>query len=362
MENLSVVSLFSGAMGLDLGLELQGFETIAAAESDEHCRKTILTNRPAIKIFDDVRHVVGDVLPKNVTLVAGGPPCQPFSTAGKRLSFEFGRIVKEVMPRFFVMENVKGLTFAKAGNDSNGSALKMILDEFSAIGYKLIYHVLDAVNFGVPQFRERLIVVGTRDNEPIFMPAPTHFQTHQDKNYRWRTLGNAIQHLENSPGNFIEFSESRKKWLEMIGPGGNWKMLPKEFQREAIGNAVDSGGGKTGFLRRLTYSEPSPTLVTCPSQNSTLLCHPTKIRPLSISEYMAIQQFPENWKLAGKLADQYRQIGNAVPLGLGSAIGMMLKSVISKDATVDAKRVRGGQAKQSKKPVPQSDWLAAERE
>jgi DNA (cytosine-5)-methyltransferase 1 len=100
-----------------------------------------------------------------------------------------------------------------------------------------------------------------------------------------------------------------------------WKYLPEELQREALGKSYFSGGGKTGFLRRLAWDKPSCTLVTAPNMPATDICHPTERRPLSIEEYKRIQQFPDHWEVCGSLKDQYRQIGNAVPVGLGEAVG-----------------------------------------
>ena len=127
----------------------------------------------------------------------------------------------------------------------------------------------------------------------------------------------------------------------MVPEGGNWKDLPKDVVQEAMGGAFTSGGGKVGFYRRLSYSQPSPTVVTSPVQKATMMCHPTMDRPLSVAEYARIQQFPDNWKFMGTTVDKYRQIGNAVPVGLAKAIGEMLIAVANKDAEIVVKRTRG---------------------
>ena len=113
-------------------------------------------------------------------------------------------------------------------------------------------------------------------------------------------------------------------FLELLKEGENWRQLPPDKAKEALGKAYYLGGGKTGFLRRLSYSEPSPTLVTSPTMPATLLCHPNQLRPLSIEEYSRIQQFPDDWKFVGNLTSVYRQIGNAVPVGLGYAVGRQI--------------------------------------
>lgn len=143
------------------------------------------------------------------------------------------------------------------------------------------------------------------------------------------------------PGECAEFSESRLKYLKMVPEGGNWKSLPPEVLKDAMGGAYESGGGKVGFYRRLSYSQPSPTVVTSPIQKATMMCHPTKDRPLSVAEYARIQQFPDNWTLTGTTIDKYRQIGNAVPVGLAKAIGDAIVSVAEGTSTIQVKRVRG---------------------
>ena len=184
-------------------------------------------------------------------------------------------------------------------------------------------------------------MIGSRDNEPIFLPAPTHFHVHQNPDYRWRTLGDTIRDLENDAGDCAEFSEARLKYLRMVPEGGNWRNLPESVVEEAMGGAYHSGGGKVGFYRRLSYSQPSPTVVTSPVQKATMMCHPTKDRPLSVAEYARIQQFPDNWRFCGSVNDKYKQIGNAVPVGLARAIGEMLVSVDQNNAEVFVKRIRG---------------------
>ena len=115
----------------------------------------------------------------------------------------------------------------------------------------------------------------------------------------------------------------------MLGSGENWKNLPVEVQKEAMGKSFYSGGGKTGFLRRLAWNKPSPTLVTHPAMPATDLAHPVEDRPLSIQEYRSIQEFPKKWGLAGPLIQQYKQIGNAVPLGLGYAVGNSIYNLLN---------------------------------
>jgi len=373
--NYKVISLFSGAMGFDLGFEADGFDIAISQDIDPWCVKTAESNGHKC-IHGDIKSLLQkdpncDFLLKaaglardEVFAVIGGPPCQPFSTAGKRLStndprgslfMDFCHVVKTVKPRFFVMENVKGLISAAiqhrpllergttplSEDEVQGSAFKVILESFKKLGYKTVFNIVDAVHYGVPQFRERLIIIGSRDEEEIFLPVPTHFMRHQELSYQWRTLRSSIIDLENIPGPCANFSAERIAYLKHIPMGGNWRNLPEKMVQKAMGGAFESGGGKVGFFRRLDYNQPSPTLVTSPVQKATLLCHPTQHRPISVKEYMRIQQFPETWKIEGSLSDCYRQIGNAVPVGLGRAIAQTLKSVAEGTSVILTKRTRG---------------------
>ena len=350
-SNRDVISLFSGAMGLDIGLAKAGLNVVVGQDFDPACVATMRANGHRV-LSGDIREIdeadlldLAGLAQGEPFLVCGGPPCQPFSTAGKRLGIndprgslfmDFIRMIDYIRPRFFIMENVKGLMSAPlkhtplAERDKNdpaqqlGTVLDVILSEFNKLGYKTVYGVLDAVNYGVPQFRERFVLIGSRDNEDIFLPFPTHFQMHQDPKYRWRTL-----------------SKDRLAYLRLVPEGGNWRDLPEDIRKEAMGGAYESGGGKVGFYRRLSYSQPSPTLVTSPVQKATMMCHPTQNRPLSIREYARIQQFPDGWKFMGTNAAKYRQIGNAVPVGLALALGKAVLSVADQSAEIRTKRFRG---------------------
>ncbi len=360
MAEMRAISLFSGAMGLDIGLMKAGIKIEIGQDFDTDCVRTMAANGHK-GLLGDIKNVAPEMLLAETNmnvgepfLICGGPPCQPFSTAGKRMGIndprgslflDFVRMIDAIRPRFFVMENVKGLMSAplkdEEGKNTDTKVFDVILEEFKKLNYKTVYGVLDAVNYGVPQFRERFVLIGSRDNENIFLPVPTHFHVHQNNDCRWRTLGEVIGDLENENGECAAFSENRLKYLRMVPEGGNWKDLPEDMIEEAMGGAYRSGGGKVGFYRRLSYSQPSPTIVTIPVQKATMMCHPTKDRPLSVAEYARIQQFPDNWKFVGTTASKYKQIGNAVPVGLAQAIGEMLVAVAKQEHEVVVKRIRG---------------------
>lgn len=363
-----MISLFSGAMGLDIGLEKAGLNVVIGQDVDVTCVKTMRANGHNVMI-GDIRNIhpqqLLDLTGLSVGepfLICGGPPCQPFSTAGKRLGIndprgslfmDFIRMIDYIRPRFFVMENVKGiisspLKYVPVGKrDENdpeqklGTVLDVILMEFAKLGYKTVYGVLDAVNYDVPQFRERFVLIGSRDNEDIFLPIPTHFPIYQSEEYRWQTIRSVIEDLEFDYGECATLSKERLKFLKMVPEGGNWRDLPENIIPIAMGGAYNSGVGKVGFYRRLSYNQPSPTVVTSPVQKATMMCHPTQDRPLSVKEYVRIQQFPDDWIFTGTTAAKYRQIGNAVPVGLAEAIGKAVLSVANKTAFVQTKRFRG---------------------
>lgn len=364
------IGLFAGAFGLDLGMEQAGFHTVSVVEIDPDATKTIATNRPYLAqsaVPRDINQLSahslleegGRVLdlgrplrPGEVDLVTGGPPCQSFSTAGKRQSIgdprgslfmDFIRIVKEVQPRFFVMENVRGLLsapirhrpIAQRGADFlplepdevQGAALQVVLAEMKKLGYSVVYNLLEAADYGVPQNRQRVIFIGSRDSEPVTFPPPTHCSSGA-KLPKWRTLRSALAGLVDPKLEFIPYSESRLKYLKLLKAGQNWKYLPDELKPAAMGGAYKSGGGKVGFYRRLAWDKPSPTVTTSPHQKATDMCHPEELRPLSVRECARIQTFQDDWVFYGSCASKYRQIGNAVPVQLARAIGEHIYQLI----------------------------------
>jgi DNA (cytosine-5)-methyltransferase 1 len=348
------ISLFSGAMGLDLGLESAGLKNVGCLELDKWACKTIRKNKPELPLVeDDIRNWSGAKLLKEfgvqadgVQVICGGPPCPSFSTAGRRQSFDdprgevmfdFLRIVDEIRPPFFIMENVRGILSAAIKHvplsersaegktltlkEQKGSVLRLLKDEFEKMNYTVTVELVNAADYGVPQKRERVVFIGSRAGFQVAMPPPMFVSSGDLFTPRWRTLADALAGLHEDKPEITPFSESRKKYLRLLKEGQNWRNLPKEILPEAMGGAFESGGGKVGFYRRLSFNRPSPTVSTSPVQKSTCLCHPTELRPLSVREYGRIQQFPDDWIFEGSISEKYRQIGNAVPVGLGHQIG-----------------------------------------
>ncbi len=356
-ESLKVLSFFTGAMGLDLGLEEAGLETILACEFDKWSRATISKNKPDVPLLGDVwnctaesiRDAAGLTGDDDIDVIAGGPPCQAFSTAGNRRGFEdirgnvflhFIDLAMELKPKYLVLENVRGLLSAalkhrplnQRGGDNpplthaelSGGALVYIAEKIRANGYTVSFNLYNAANFGAPQTRERIILICSRDGEKVPYLMPIRSDNSKYGLPEWKTFREAVGDIQSIEHSHIQFPEDRLKYYRMLGPGEYWKHLPIELQKEALGNSYFSGGGKTGFLRRLSWDKPSPTLLTHPAMPATDLAHPVELRPLSIQEYKRIQEFPDSWTLQGPLLQQYKQVGNAVPIPLAKAVGLQL--------------------------------------
>ena len=353
---MRVLSFFSGAMGLDLGLESEGLETILTCEVERRCKETIALNRPDLPILGDIRDYDAAAVRKAaglgarepVDLIVGGPPCQAFSTAGKRLGLQDERgnvflhfidLIGTIRPRYAVLENVRGLLSAPlchrphnlrgegypplTQDELPGGALAFILSRLEEYGYTVSFNLYNAANFGAPQSRERVILMCHRGKGRIPYLKPTHSEVTELGLPKWKTFRDAVKGLRGKPEH-VKFSERRLTYYRMLGPGQYWRHLPAKLHREALGASFEAGGGKTGFFRRLAWDKPSPTLVTHPAMPATDLCHPEEDRPLSVQEYMAVQGFPPNWKLAGNTIDKYRMLGNAVPVALGAAVARAL--------------------------------------
>jgi DNA (cytosine-5)-methyltransferase 1 len=344
IPEIVALSFFSGAMGLDIGMKNGGIDALLACEFNKACRMTIAKNKPEIGLIGDITDFTAEEILKmakipegrKVDVIFGGPPCQAFSTAGNRKAFDDERgnvflkylsIISEIKPTYVVIENVRGLLstpfkYKDIEEPIKGGAMMIILDKLKEIGYTVSFNLYNAAYFGAPQIRERVVIIGKLGGGKVSYLQPTHNEEGTDGLKAWRTLRDAFD--DNLPKNvehhFIEFPEKRLKYYRILKEGQYWKDLPLDLQKEALGKSFYLGGGKTGFLRRLSYSRPSPTLVTNPTMPATDLAHPTEDRPLSVEEYKSIQEFPESWKVCGGILDQYKQIGNAVPVKLGEAI------------------------------------------
>ena len=321
----SILELFAGAGGLAIGLEKAGLKCVALNEIDKWACQTLRNNRPNWNVLEgDIKDFDFSKFKNSVDVVTGGFPCQAFSYAGKKLGlndargtlfYEFARVVQEVNPAICIGENVRGLLSHEKGKTLQG--MISILDE---IGYKVApVQVLKAINFRVPQKRERLILVGIRKDIDIDFeyPKPRRKICNLKDALKKGELYNCD--VPKSEGSM--YPELKKEVLDLVPPKGYWRDLPVDIQKEYMGKSFYLGGGKTGMARRIGWDEPSLTLTCSPAQKQTERCHPDETRPFTVREYARIQTFPDDWKFAGSISQQYKQIGNAVPVNLAREIG-----------------------------------------
>jgi DNA (cytosine-5)-methyltransferase 1 len=322
------IELFAGAGGMALGLEKSGFEHILLNEVDKWACKTLRENRPKWNVIEgDISKIDFTEFKNKVDLIAGGFPCQAFSYAGKKLGFEdtrgtlffeFARSIIEAQPKMFIGENVKGLY-----SHDNGKTLKTIINTIKEIGYTLVEpKVLKAIYYKVPQKRERLFLIGIRND---LVNSNTKFQF-PSPFYRVLTVKDALskgvlydKKVPSSEGD--KYPKRKFEIMSVVPEGGYWKDLPVELQMEYMGGSFHLGGGKTGLARRLSLNSPSLTIVCAAAMKQTERCHPTETRPLTVRESARIQTFPDDWVFAGSKSHQYKQIGNAVPVNLAAAVG-----------------------------------------
>jgi DNA (cytosine-5)-methyltransferase 1 len=379
---LSAVSLFSGAGGLDVGLDATNeFELLACVELDAACCESLERNRDAgllgqkdtqiiqadLSTFDPLKLLrqVG-LRPGELDLLVGGPPCQSFSTAGRRKSvadhrgtllWDFQRFIHAMRPRFFLMENVRGLLSAAISHrpiaerpnrggpplteqEQPGSVVQLwmedLLDVDASSPYRVDCFEVNAVNYGAPQLRERVLFIGNRENKVVDFPEPTHGPPENaalngSGLVPFKTLGDALEGLSEEAPSVLDFSPRKKRYLSMVPPGGNWRSLPPEIAKESMGKAFGSKGGRSGWWRRLSRDLPCPTIVTMPNHASTSMCHPDEVRALSVGECARIQGFPDGWCFVGNVQQQMAQVGNAVPTRLGEVAGQVVAEALSSE-------------------------------
>jgi len=333
-HDYSVLELFAGAGGLAVGMEQSGLKCVALNEMDKFACATLRSNRPHWNVLEgDIKDFDFSDYRGRVDVVTGGFPCQAFSYAGKKLGladargtlfYEFARVVKEVAPPICIGENVRKLL-----SHDNGKTLAGMISILDEIGYDVVpVQVLKAVNYKVPQKRERLILVGVRKDIEVSYRYPKPYK----KIYN---LEDALKEGElydsdvpKSGG--AKYPQSKKAVLDMVPPRGYWRDLPLDIQKEFMGGSFYLGGGKTGMARRIGWDEPCLTLTCSPAQKQTERCHPDETRPFTVREYARIQTFPDDWEFAGSLAQQYKQIGNAVPVNLGKEVGYSIIKFLNK--------------------------------
>lgn len=338
----TTIELFAGAGGLALGVEQAGFDTLALIEFNKEACDTLVKNRPNWRVIcDDIANIscqdleaFFEIKKGELDLLSGGAPCQAFSYAGKRLGFEDTRgtlfhhyaiFLQKLQPKMFLFENVRGLL----GHDK-GRTYQTMLNVFEEAGYVIQRQVLNAWDYGVAQKRERLITIGIRkdlvDSVKFSFPEPHEYKP---------VLRDILQNVPASLG--TPYGEKKRKLFELVPPGGYWRDIDPELAKEYMKSCWEMEGGRTGILRRLSMDEPSLTVLTSPSQKQTERCHPLEARPFTVRENARCQSFPDEWEFCGSVGEQYKQVGNAVPVNLAYEVAKQIRVALEGQANgVDA--------------------------
>lgn len=368
-----VIDLFSGVGGLSYGFAHDNeFQILAANEILEPMATAYGLNHPNVKIYNkDIKNFsIADlsedlgIKEGDIDIVVGGPPCQAYSTVGKRsendprgqLFHEYYRLLREIRPKIFLFENVKGLLSMQGGQ-----LIKTIISLFESIGYNIQMKLLNAADYGTPQIRERVIIVGTLDKRPFLYPKPTHYNPDlgvpTDKSLKpYITLGEALGDLpsiETGQCASDYASEPKNEYQILMRINSPISLeeheVPKNNERlVALMTALPDGGSpkdipeelrpNSGFANcycRLWWNKPSTTITRnlgCPSSSRCI--HPKDPRPLSTREAARLQGFPDNYIFYGKRGDKHLQIGNAVPTFLSIALKDAIKKYL-KHETID---------------------------
>jgi len=332
-SNYTSIELFAGAGGMALGMEKAGIEHLLLNDFDRYATDTLKLNRPNWNVIHgDIAKI--DFKPyKGIDILTGGFPCQAFSYAGKKrgmedtrgtLFYEFARALEESQPKVFLAENVKGLK-----SHDGGRTLATMVEVFKSMGYYVLEPtVLKGIHYQVPQKRERIFILGIKKEYAKGVV------------FKWPKANPKIYNLKDAlcKGELFDcdvplsqgqaYPEKKKKVLDLIPAGGYWRDLPLDIQKEYMMKSFYLGGGKTGIARRISWDEPSLTLTCSPAQKQTERCHPDETRPFTVREYARIQTFPDTWEFAGSMTNQYKQIGNAVPMNLAYALGTSLVALL----------------------------------
>lgn len=314
---IKILDLCSGCGGIALGFRNDGnYTSVGLIEINGDCCDTLRSNGFDKVECADITKVDFKQDKYRCDIIVIGSPCQSFSYAGLKKGFndtrgmilyEFIKILDILNPPMFLIENVEGLM-----THDKGSSMKNLLKVLGR-RYHVKYQLLDSSLYSVPQKRKRIFIFGSRYSDGYEFPIP-------DK--KIVTLGDAIRDIEDDTKNIItnKYKDDKLKYFKKIPQGGCWINLNIEDQKTYLGKSYNSGGGKRGILRRLSYDKPCLTILCSPQQKQTERCHPTKDRPLTLLESARVQTFPDNYIFAGSISSRYKQIGNAVPVLLAQAV------------------------------------------
>lgn len=358
MKQYNIIDLFAGVGGLSYGFsKLPQFNIIAANEIEKDISIAYKLNHPDVNIINcDINYLTEDILEqtldgKKVDVIVGGPPCQSYSTLGKRqiddranLFMQYKRVLKILNPKAFVFENVVGILSMDKGN-----LFKQVQAEFEDLGYNLQYRVLDAVNFGVPQHRERVILVGFKGNNNFVYPEPTHgeglkpYVTLKDAigdlpvlksgerktTYASAATNDFLKFVRKNSTDIVEEHRAPKngehlvRIMEALKDGQSKDDLPEDIRPK-------SGYGNT--YAKLWWEKPSTTITrnfACPSSSRCI--HPRDSRAMSIREGARLQSFPDDYKFYGADGMKRLEIGNAVPPLLSMAIAKQILEALKNE-------------------------------
>lgn len=350
------LSLFSGAGGLDVGLAEAGFRPLAMVEIDPHCCATlrsssIHTEHQAKVIEADIRQISPQSLmddlglkPGALDLLSGGPPCQAFSQIGKQqaladerglLLFEMPRFAQALRPRAVLIEQVRGLLWAKDARGRKGGVLQRLINDLEGLGYATTMKVLNSAEYGVPQLRQRVFVLGILDDITFDFPPPTHAPRHQDPQLftlePYAVVGDAIEGLPvpvfgngQAPptDSHVDVTPPGDRRRIAGVPEGEWLAAQAHLPEAQRCNLTKKDTTK---FRRLSRQEPSLTL-----RCGEIFFHPTDDRYLTPREYMRLHGYPDTYVLKGpvrgrsgtvRTLDQHRQVANSVPPPVAKALG-----------------------------------------
>lgn len=335
--------MFSGCGGLDLGLARAGFKTVFATDLDPYCGESYARNFPGVPFFQGtaadltkelLASVTGGVTLGPVDLLAGGPPCPPFSKSrfyrkdkpraledavGDETIRAYLTVLEAVRPRAFILENVAGLAYKV-----HDSALQFILTTAANLGYQIVSRVVNAADYGIPQIRERFFVIG-KLGAPFRFPEPTHAKVPHGHRLPWTTAGEAIGNLdtEENADDTGHFAGGKyHDLLQQIPPGDNYLYFTEK--RGHPDPTFEWRSRYWSFLLKLSPDLPSWTIQARRSNNMGPLHWRNRI--LRIEEVKRLQTFPDDWYLSGTIERQWRQVGNAVPPFLAESLGRALRS------------------------------------
>lgn len=373
-KKLKVIDLFSGVGGLSYGFAHDDhFEIIAANEILPNMAKAYSLNHPTAKVYAEdikdfnIKKIEKDlgIKASEIDIIVGGPPCQAYSTVGKRLIDdprgklfqEYYRVLKEFNPKLFLFENVKGLLSMQ-----DGELLKTIISLFESLGYKVKYKLLNAADYGAPQIRERVIIIGSKLKTEFEYPEPTHYNPEEENSLLknklkpYLTLEEAISDLpfirtneesfkytsepkndfqrlmrKNAPEKLMDHNSPKNndklvKMMELLPDGGTPEDLPEHLR--------PTSGFKNTYCR-LWWKRPSTTITRNLSTPSSSRCiHPKAPRPLTTREGARIQCFPDDYQFYGSRGDRNLQIGNAVPTFLSQALSKSILDTFRKSKDI----------------------------